>query len=230
MFLGWGYRRWSGVLLLGAEKSLQTLLGEQVDVVRADAAVAHAVPFEGELDHARSELLEANTRWLPEIKREAAGDGVDLVEVDLTGIVVDHKVDPRHARAFKQLEDAHGEILNLACLLVVEWRRDDAVERCHACRRFASLLRPAARRGPFSLAPATPHVFLLVGQQVLPLRLDGLFETARERLLRIPQHGAVDLTQRLDGVFDHDLVIVAECFLDRRIKRRAILRPRYPNR
>src|SRR5690625_3403435 len=119
MFLGWGYRRWSGVLLLGAEESLQTLMGQQVDVVRADAAVAHAMPFEGELDHARGELLEAYTRWLPEIKREAAGDGVDLVEVDLTGVVVDHKVDPGDARAFEQLDEANGEILNLACLLVV---------------------------------------------------------------------------------------------------------------
>src|SRR5690625_400996 len=102
------------------------------------------MPFEGEFDHARSELLEAYTRWLPEIKREAAGDGVDLVEVDLIGVVVDHKVDPRHARAFEQLEDAHGEILNLACLLVVERRWYDVVVLCHACRRFASLLRSVA--------------------------------------------------------------------------------------
>ncbi len=83
----------------------------------------------GDFDHAVRQLVEGHAGGLPEVERERAGDGVDLVEVIRARRAVNEEVEASDAGAFEELEDAHGEVSDLGGLLVRERGGDETVER-----------------------------------------------------------------------------------------------------
>lgn len=72
---------------------------EYVLVVADSLEALLAFAFKGELDEGVHQLVKRQSGGFPKIERQRAGDGVDFVYVDLSGLAVDDYVDAAYTVA-----------------------------------------------------------------------------------------------------------------------------------